>query len=70
MSPARWRAVVIAFLPYVAMIVGIPFVNSARQLWFLPAVGMWVLGWVVVTPLFLYAAYRIGGYARDDEVRQ
>lgn len=29
---------------------------------------MWVLAWVVITPAFLYAAYRIGYADEDDAV--
>jgi hypothetical protein len=66
MQSQRRAAVVVALVPYVLMIVGVPFVNSARQIWFLPAVGMWILVWVVVTPAFLYAAYRMG-WRRERE---
>ena len=66
MSDPRWRAGGIAAIPYLAMIVGVPFMNSTAKAWFLPEIGMWILAWVVLTPLFLFAAYRVGGYAEYE----
>jgi hypothetical protein len=48
----------VALIPAVAMVGGLPFVNRLEPLVFgLPFLLAWILGWVVVTPVFLYVAY-------------
>jgi hypothetical protein len=41
------------------MLVGIPFFNSGREVAQFPLLGLWILIWVVLTPAFLLAAYRL-----------
>jgi hypothetical protein len=53
------KSVAVALLPYVAMIVGIPFFNSGRNVGGLPLLGLWILIWVVLTPPALLLAYRL-----------
>lgn len=43
----------IAFIPYVFMILGIPFVNSEQPVLGIPLVGFWIAIWVLLIPLFL-----------------
>jgi hypothetical protein len=49
----------IGFAPYLLMLAGIPFVNSAANLGGIPMLGLWILIWVILTPVFLLAAYRL-----------
>ncbi len=53
------RPAAVGFLPYVVMLAGIPFVNSAANVGGVPLLGLWILIWVVLTPAFLAAAYRL-----------
>jgi len=53
------RPAAVGFLPYVVMLVGIPFVNSPANVGGVPLLGLWILIWVVLTPLFLAAAHRL-----------
>lgn len=53
------RSLIVGFAPYVAMLVGIPFVNSTRDVLGLPLLGLWILVWVLLTPVFLTAAHRL-----------
>jgi hypothetical protein len=55
----------VALVPAVALVGGLPFVNRLEPLVFgLPFLLAWILGWVVVTPLFLYVAYIASTEAR------
>jgi Protein of unknown function (DUF3311) len=53
------KSAAVGFTPYVAMLVGVPFVNSAVNMGGIPLLGLWILIWVVLTPAFLLAAYRL-----------
>jgi len=53
------KSVIVGLVPYVVMLVGIPFVNSGREVAQFPLLGLWILIWVVLTPPFLLAAYRL-----------
>jgi hypothetical protein len=53
------KSVVVGFVPYVGMLVGVPFVNSGRNVLGLPLLGLWILVWVLLTPAFLWAAGRL-----------
>ena len=53
------RSLTVGFIPFVGMLVGIPFVNSDREVIGVPLLGLWILAWVIVTPLFLLAAHRL-----------
>ena len=55
---------VIAFIPALALVAGLPFVNRLEPVVLgLPFLLFWILGWVLATPLFLAAAYLVA--ARD-----
>jgi hypothetical protein len=43
----------IAFIPYVVMILGIPFVNSGQPVLGIPLLGFWITLWVLLIPLFV-----------------
>ncbi len=55
----RFRlALIPAVVPILALIFGLPFANRLHPVIFgLPFLLFWILGWVLVTPLFLGAAY-------------
>jgi hypothetical protein len=51
-------ALVTAFVPALALVAGLPFVNRLQPVVLgLPFLLFWILAWVVATPLFLAAAY-------------
>ena len=55
-------SLIVALTPAAAMVGGLPFVNRIEPLVFgLPFLLAWILGWVIVTPVFLGVAY----YARN-----
>lgn len=56
------RQIWIGFIPYVFMVLGIPFVNSSRLVLGLPILALWILVWVLLTPVFL-GLYDILAYA-------
>jgi hypothetical protein len=53
------KPAVVGFAPYVVMLVGIPFVNSGANVGGVPMLGLWILIWVLLTPVFLLGAYRL-----------
>lgn len=51
-------ALVSALIPAVALVAGLPFVNRIEPVVLgLPFLLFWILGWVLVTPVFLAIAY-------------
>jgi hypothetical protein len=51
-------ALLLALVPVVALVAGLPFVNRIEPVVLgLPFLLAWILGWVLVTPLFLAIAY-------------
>ena len=51
-------AIALALVPALALVTGLPFVNRLQPVVLgLPFLLAWILGWVLVTPLFLAAAY-------------
>ena len=49
---------VTAFIPALALVAGLPFVNRLEPVVFgLPFLLFWILAWVLATPFFLAAAY-------------
>jgi hypothetical protein len=58
-------SLLVALMPALALVCGLPFVNRLEPRVFgLPFLLAWILGWVMVTPLFLYAAYIVSAEAR------
>lgn len=53
------KSVLVGIVPYVVMLAGIPFFNSGTEVAQFPLLGLWILIWVVLTPVFLLAAYRL-----------
>jgi hypothetical protein len=59
-------SLVLALIPACALIGGLPFVNRLEPILFgLPFLLFWILAWVVLTPVFLFLAYRTQGAGRD-----
>jgi Protein of unknown function (DUF3311) len=51
-------ALLVALVPVVALVAGLPFVNRVEPIVLgLPFLLFWILGWVLVTPIFLGIAY-------------
>ncbi len=51
-------ALVLALVPVVALVGGLPFVNRIEPIVLgLPFLLFWILGWVLATPIFLGVAY-------------
>jgi hypothetical protein len=61
-SRRHWQAAFLAAIPACALTFGIPLANRVDvQLFGVPFLVDWTIGWVVVTPLFLFAAYKAEG---------
>lgn len=51
-------ALVVAMFPAFVLVAGLPLVNRLEPVVFgLPFLLCWIVGWVLVTPLFLGTAY-------------
>lgn len=62
---SRAARAVLALLPPVMLTLGIPFVNRDQpRVLGLPFLLFWIVLWVALTPLSLYAVYRIEGRHR------
>ncbi len=60
------RALLAAAVPALALVAGLPFVNRLEPIVLgLPFLLFWILGWVLVTPLFLAVAYRLAAAKPD-----
>lgn len=65
MRPAMKKALFCGAVPFVALVAALPFVNRLRPVVLgLPFVLFWILGWVALTPVFLYLAER---FLRKDK---
>jgi hypothetical protein len=59
-------ALVSALAPAVALVAGLPFVNRIEPVVLgLPFLLFWILGWVLVTPVFLAIAYLLAEATPD-----
>jgi hypothetical protein len=59
-------ALLLALVPAVALVAGLPFVNRLEPVVLgLPFLLLWILGWVLVTPIFLGLAYTLGDAKGD-----
>lgn len=61
------KSIIVGFFPYVVMLVGVPFVNSTANVGGLPLLALWILIWVLLTPVFLLAAFRLLPRAEREE---
>jgi hypothetical protein len=73
MSRGTKLALIPAFVPALALTLGLPFVNRIQPVILgLPLLLFWITAWVAATPLFLLAAYVVerrvdGAAARGGE---
>ena len=52
-------ALLFGAVPFITLVLALPFVNRVEPFILgLPFVLFWIILWVALTPLFLYAAYR------------
>ena len=59
-------AFAVAVAPVLVLVAGLPFVNHIDPVVFgLPFLLVWIVGWVMATPIFLGAAYLIVRGAND-----
>lgn len=59
-------AFAVAVVPMLVLVAGLPFVNHVDPVVFgLPFLLVWIVGWVMATPIFLGAAYLITRGAGD-----
>lgn len=57
---SHWRVAVTALVPVVALSIAVPFVNRIDPTLFgLPFIFVWIMGWVLVTPAFLWLIGRL-----------
>ncbi len=56
----RAASVLVALVPFVALSVAIPLVNrSEPNILGLPFLLAWIVIWMLLTPVFLWCAYRL-----------
>ncbi len=63
-------AFAVAVIPMLVLVVGLPFANRVEPVVLgLPFLLLWIVGWVILTPLFLGAAYLLvhGGNEHPPE---
>jgi hypothetical protein len=53
------KSLVVGLIPYVIMLVGIPFFNKSVNVGGVPLLGLWIGAWVVLVPAFLALAGRM-----------
>ncbi|HQT95069.1 MAG TPA: DUF3311 domain-containing protein [Thermoanaerobaculaceae bacterium] len=59
-------ALLSALVPAVALVAGLPFANRIEPVVLgLPFLLFWILGWVLLTPVFLAVAYVLADSAAD-----
>jgi len=53
-------ALILGALPFLTLVFALPFVNRIEPMVLgLPFILFWILSWVILTPLILFAAYLI-----------
>ena len=54
----------LALVPVLGLTLGIPFANHVEpRIFGLPFLPVYIVGWIVVTPAFMFAVYRSEGRA-------
>jgi hypothetical protein len=53
------KSLAVGLIPYVIMLVGIPFFNKSVNVGGVPLLGLWIGAWVVLVPAFLALAGRM-----------
>ena len=63
------RSMSVGFIPYVVMLIGIPFFNRSVSVGGIPLLALWMIIWVVLSPAFLALASRLLPRAeREDQL--
>lgn len=63
------KSIAVGFIPYVIMLVGIPFFNRSVNVGGIPLLGLWIVAWVITVPAFLAVAGRLLPRAeREDKL--
>jgi len=58
----HWFAACLAAIPAAALTIGIPLANwVSLPIFGVPFLVSWIVGWILLTPLFLFAAYKAEG---------
>jgi hypothetical protein len=53
-------SVVLGSVPFLTLVLALPFVNRLRPVILgLPFILFWILSWILLTPVLLFAAYRL-----------
>lgn len=61
------RSMIVAFVPYVVMLAGIPFFNKSVNEGGVPLLALWIVIWVVLVPAFLALAGRLLPRAEKED---
>jgi len=60
MAKGTRLALIFGAIPFLTLVLALPFVNRIHPMIFgLPFLLFWIVGWVLLTPFFLYLAYRV-----------
>jgi hypothetical protein len=63
------KSLALGLIPYIVMIIGIPFFNKSVNVGGIPLLGLWIGIWVVLVPVFLSLAARLLPRAeREDQL--
>ena len=54
-----YKSLAVGFIPYVVMLIGIPFFNKSVNVGGIPLLGLWIIVWVLLVPVFLVLAGRM-----------
>jgi uncharacterized protein DUF3311 len=61
------RSIIVGFIPYVVMLIGIPFFNKSVNVGGIPLLALWIVAWVVLVPAFLALAGRLMPAAERED---
>ncbi|HHF42646.1 MAG: hypothetical protein DRI99_05880 [Candidatus Aminicenantes bacterium] len=68
MSKGKKLALLLGLIPFVTLVFALPLVNRLYPVILgLPFLLFWILLWVALTPLFLWAAYHLEKKDAQDE---
>jgi hypothetical protein len=58
----------LALVPAIGMLVGVPFANGVQQLvWGFPFLLLWILGWVLITSGVMWVLLTLDRRQEDDD---
>jgi hypothetical protein len=59
-APHTAASVVLAAIPAIALTIGVPFANQTEpRVLGMPFLLVYIIVWILLTPAFMYAVYRI-----------